>query len=227
MLSEGAGPRTSLEQAAALSAIATKLSFSAGREQMIVGLDTHVDQLQAAVPLAADALLRPRWEPTEWARVQDQHVNGLMASYDDNPSVARVVSARRWWGADHPYGKPVDGTLESAKNVKLDQVRAWHAAQVHGGGVSILVVGAATPEAATAALEVGFGAWPIQERPPLEVPPPAAPTGLVLVNSAGSTQTVITAITAGQSQSSVDRAPLDIAAVVMGGSFTSRLNRRK
>jgi zinc protease len=226
MLQEGAGERSSLEQAAALSALAASMSFAIDREHLVMALDAHVDELGRAVPLAADALLRPRFDPSDWARVQEQHVNALLASYDDNPSVARVVAARRWYGAAHPYGTPSGGTPETAGSLKLDDVRAWHKEHLHAGGAVFVVVGAATADAVTSTLEASFGSWTALPRPDVVVPPPAAPTGLVIVDSPGSTQTVITAVAAGQTHAAPDRASLDIGRTVMGGSFTSRLNRR-
>lgn len=225
MLGEGAGERSTLEQAAALEALAADLSFGLRREATTLSLDVHADRLEQALPLAADALLRPRFDETEWARVKQQHLTLLAASLDDNRTVASQVGRLRWWGADHPYGSPTDGTPDSAGAVTLDEVKAWHRTEMHAGGAAFVVVGDVTSERATALLEEHFGAWEARERPAVEVAAARAPSGIVLVDRPGSTQTVFHIVIPGISTGE-PRAALDVATTIMGGSFTSRLNRR-
>ena len=226
MLGEGAGDRTTLEQAAALEALAASLSFGLRREATTLSLDVHADRLEEALPLAADALLRPRFDTDDWNRVKSQHLTLLKASLDDNRQVAGQVGTRRWWGADHPYGSPSDGTPASVESLTLKDVKAWHTGELHAGGAAFVVVGDVTSEEVTKLLDQHFGSWKASERKAMEMKAAAAPKGIVVVDRPGSTQTVFNVIMDGQSTDSDARAPLDVATVIMGGSFTSRLNRR-
>jgi len=227
MLGEGAGGRTALEQASALESLAASLRFGLRREATTLSLDVHRDRLAEALPLAADALLRPNLAEDDWNRVHKQHLTLLEASLDDNRQVAANVGRLRWWGADHPYGSPSDGTPASAESVSLDDVKTWHTSELHAGGAAFVVVGAVDSEQATSLLEEQFGTWEAQERPAIEIDGPERPTGILLVDRPGSTQTVFNVVMLGQtSDVSDERAPLDVASVIMGGSFTSRLNRR-
>ena len=225
MLAESAGDRSSLEQAAALSALAADVSYSMGRDTMMVSLDCHRDRLAEALPLVADALLRPALNEEDWSRVRDQHLNGLTAALDDNRSVAGLVAARQFWGAEHPYGTPHDGTVESAGAVTLRDIAAWVAEQVHAGGASWVVVGDVDVDGVTGLIEEHFGAWQPKARTAREVVAAAGTPGLVIVDRPGSSQTVFELVHAGQT-AAANRAALDVARVIMGGSFTSRLNNR-
>lgn len=226
MLSEGAGERTALEQAAALDGLASKLSFQSGRETLTMALDTHRDRLAEALPLAADALLRPRFDDDDWSRVHDQHLNGLLSAQDNPVRVAGLVSARQFFGADHPYGTPADGTVESAKAVSLADARSWHADNVHAGGAAFVVVGDVKAAEVTALLEQHFGAWEARERPAREFPAAAAGARKIIVDKPGSSQTVVSVLATAPPSTAPGRAALDVGRTIMGGSFTSRMNRR-
>lgn len=226
MLGESAGDRTSLEQAAALSGLAADLNFRMGRDTFWMSLDCHRDRFAEALKLAADALLRPALAEADWNRVREQHLNGVKAAMDDNRSVAGVVAARQFWGAAHPYGTPHDGTVETAEVVALQQVADWLDAQVHAGGATWVVVGDVDVVGVTKQLEAAFGAWEAKPRAAREFPAAAGEAGLVIVDRPGSTQTVFDLVHAGQVASEPNRGPLDVARVIMGGSFTSRLNNR-
>lgn len=226
MLGEGAGERTALEQAAALDVLAANLSIGAGRESTHLSLDVHADRLADALPLAADALLRPRFDKGDWERVKDQHINGLQARLDDNGTVSRVVANRQWWGQEHPYGTPALGTVETATSLTLADVKAWHGSELHAGGASFVVVGAVSSEQATTLLDTHFGAWQAKERSAVEQAAPVGGSKRIFVDRPGATQTVVRVVLPTDGAAAESRAPLDVVSTVMGGSFTSRLNRR-
>ena len=226
MLGEAAGPRSSLEQAAALDALAASLGFSSGREATTMALDVHRDALSGALPLAADALLRPGFRDDDLARVREQHVAGLQSSYDNNGTIASLVAARTWWGEAHPYGRPGDGTPASVEAITMDDLRAWHQGQIHAGGAAFVVIGAITPAEATSALDAHFGAMEARPRPARTVGAPAAAGGIVLVDRPGSTQTIVSVTLPGSGTDGPMRAEIEALRTILGGSFTSRLNRR-
>ncbi|MFT7518458.1 MAG: zinc protease [Kiritimatiellia bacterium] len=226
MMSEAAGERTSLEQAAALNALAASAGASLGRERLILSLDCHADEFDDVLPLVADAWLRPAMSKDDWSRVHDQHINGLKASLDNNGVVARRVAFSTWFGGEHPYGTPSSGTVSSLQSISLADVQAWHGAQVHAGGASIVIAGNVDKDTIVETLNAHFGQWDVSERAVVEVQKASAPTGLFIVDRPGSAQTSIQVLANGPTASQGDRVPLDAVRVIMGGSFTSRLNRR-
>ncbi|TVQ88806.1 MAG: insulinase family protein [Deltaproteobacteria bacterium] len=226
MLDEAAGPRSALEQAAALDAIATSVGISAGRESTTLYLDTHRDTLAEALPLAADALLRPGFLEADFARVHQQQLSGLRSALDNNTVVAGLVGASQWWGQEHPYGLPTQGSLATVQPLTLEDLRAWHAQEIHAGGAAIVVVGDVRADEVTGLLDEHFGSWVSQPRAAKELPAPSAPTGVVLVDRPGSSQTVISILMPGRGVDDPQRAEIDAVRTILGGSFTSRLNRR-
>ncbi|MFK7928434.1 MAG: M16 family metallopeptidase [Myxococcota bacterium] len=226
MLGESSGERSALEQAAAVEAQAASVSFAVGRETLQMSVFSHSDRIEKVLPLAADALLRPAMAEDDWTRVHQQHVTGVKAALDSNGVVGGLVADRLWWGAEHPYGAPSDGTVATAEAVSLKRVKEWHTTHVHAAKAAFVVVGDVTPERATKMLDEHFGSWKAAKRPARSVGAAAATTGMVIVDRPGSTQTVVSVVLAGQDDAATARAPLDVVQTVMGGSFTSRLNRR-
>lgn len=226
MLDEAAGPRTSLEQAAALDAIATSVGIGSGRESTTLYIDTHRDTLAEALPLAADALLRPAFLADDFERVHQQHISGLRSALDNNSVVAGLVGSAQWWGAEHPYGIPSRGSLTTAGGLTLQDLREWHSQEIHAGGAAIVVVGDVAAADVTALLDRHFGSWEARSRAAREFVAPQAASGVVLVDKPGASQTVISIILPGQGVADPQRAELDAVRTILGGSFTSRLNRR-
>lgn len=225
MLGEGAGDRDTLAQAAALEELAASLQIGVRREATTLALDVHADRFKDALPLASDALLRPRMDTEEWERISAQHETLLKASLDDNRTVAGQVATRIFWGENHPYALPTDGTPQSVSTITLEDVVGFHRDHLHAGDASIVIVGDVDWSEVEPALNAEFGEWKSGERAGTEMPAAARPAGVYAVDRPGSTQTVFQVLMPGIS-STEPRADLDIAATIMGGSFTSRLNRR-
>jgi zinc protease len=226
MLEESSGGLTSLQRAAALERLAAQFSVGVGREWTTVALDVHRDRLAEALPLVADALLRPSFAAEDWERVHQRHITGLEQDQDDNATVASVVAPRILFGDAHPYGHPVSGTPTTARAVDLEAVKSFFASQFHAGGAAFVVVGDVDPATVKQSLETSFGAWKSQARAPRTYAAAAPRPGRFFVDSPDSTQTVLRVVMPGPSGTDPARDAADLARVVLGGSFTSRLNQK-
>lgn len=225
MMQEAAGELTSLERAAALDRLAARFSVDPGREWTTVVLDVHKDRLAAAMPLLADAILRPKLLSDDWERVKQRHVTSIEQGLDDNPVVAAMIAPALLFGPDHPYGHPVNGTLPTASTVTLEEVQGFWRRNLHAGGAQVVVVGDVEPQAVIGLLDTHLAEWTASERTAREFTAPDPRPGRHFVHRADSSQTVIRTLALGPS-GSAERAPADLARVVLGGSFTSRLNQR-
>ncbi len=225
MAQEASGDLSSLERSAAFDRLAAKFSIDAGREWTTVSLEVHQDRLKEAIPLVADAILEPKFLKEDWDRVWTRHMTGLEQSLDDNAAVSAQIGPRLWFGDEHPYGHSVGGTLASVKSIDLDDVRKFHAANYHSGGAVYIAVGAVDAGTLIPMFNEAFAAWKAKSRSKREYPAPKATRGLWFVDSPGSSQTVIRAIMPGPHERQ-DYARTELARIVLGGSFTSRLNQK-
>ncbi|HZM01112.1 MAG TPA: insulinase family protein, partial [Planctomycetota bacterium] len=83
MMEEGAGELDSLAFAEALQQLGARFSVSAGLRQTVVSLTVLERHLDAALALFHDAVTRPRFEPSDFQRVQRLQIESLRQDLDD------------------------------------------------------------------------------------------------------------------------------------------------
>jgi predicted Zn-dependent peptidase len=162
----------------------------------------------------------------------DQYKAELLAQLgqenDSANSVAQKVAKREFLGKNHPYAKPVVGTVESVSGIKYEEVLStakkiqklkseffvaggWSAAEAK----SLL---SATVGKSTQGTTVGTTKFNI----------PAIPSQgarLVIVDRPNAVQTVINVLFPAVNVNASDYLDLDGVRIISGGSFTSRLNQ--
>src|SRR5262249_34229160 len=73
------------------------------------------------------------------------------------------MASRSWWATafpGHPYGQPVNGTLESLPKITIDDLKSYTRRALTRGNVKIAVVGDIDAETAGALIDRTFGALP-------------------------------------------------------------------
>ncbi len=230
MLDEGAGSRGSIELSRAEDALGATIETTANPDESRVSLTVLKKNLAPAFALFSDIVARPRFDPAEWKREYDSVLNDLTERASDPEEVAKVAVRAALFGASHPYGHPVEGTLASARTWTLGDVRRVYRDVWRPDRAILVVVGDVTQAELRALVDAkeGLAAW----RAPKSAPPaplaPAAPTGpwpkLVLVDRPDAPQSVIAVARPGVAASD-PAAPVAVRAnVVLGGGFSSRLN---
>lgn len=230
MLDEGAGELDALEFSDALDLLGAQFNARAGREATSVNLSVLKQNFDQAIALYADAILHPRNTSADWERVKALHVQGLKQDEDQPTEVASRVGMRAFFGADHPYGRPVRGTVASVEGLTLDAVKACYADLFDPSNATIFMAGDLTQDEARTALEKRFGSWktppshtPI--RPIAAMPPANRATRVVVVDKPDAVQTVVRFYMPGPKYSDPQRVSYELLNTILGGSFTSRLNQ--
>ncbi|MGV3616501.1 MAG: M16 family metallopeptidase [Fimbriimonas sp.] len=228
MLDEGAGSRNAKAFQDALDEIGA--SFSAGADEQSTSatlsvLSTKFDQ---GLALYADALLRPRFDTEEFARVQRLRIAGLEQENDDPGAVAIKVSLREYFGPNHPYGTPVAGTPETLKRLTPADLKTQHEAIFQPQNTTLLVAGSLDEAAVKASLEKALGKWQ-GNRTPVAKPAYPAPANqalrVLLVDRPGAVQTVVRFVLPAPPYNDPNREGLSSLSTLLGGGFTSRLNQ--
>jgi zinc protease len=241
MLSEGAGKRDALEFARAVDDLGASFDAGASLDASHVHVRVVKRRFAEAMQLFGDAIVRPRWDATEWKRIHDLWLNDLKERASDPDAVAHVVASAVFFGTDHPYAHPVDGLASTAPRVQLPEAKRFWAQAWRPDRVTVVVVGDVTKAELDLQLDAAFGGWKSPSAPPLPIvtpPPPTriAPVGalgggapaararLVMVDRADAPQAVVRVIRPGVSAQDDRFPPLYRANIAVGGSFTSRLN---
>src|SRR5207249_9101309 len=136
-------------------------------------------------------------------------------------ALARLVFPR------HPYGVPVEGTIESVGKLTRDDVVRFHGGHVRPDTTVVAVVGAITVDDARREVLARLGGWKAPAEPPASVPTVAAggPPQTETIEK-DLTQSTIALGRQAIRQTNPDYFPLTVASYVLGGGSASRLYAR-
>jgi zinc protease len=227
LLTQGAGKYNAREFAEVVERLGIQLDVSTGRATSTITLSCTKETLPAALDLLADMVLRPRLTAVDFARERDLLVAELQMSQDDPVAVAAKVAWARWFGATHPYGRPSDGTVAGMQAVTHKDAAGYHKKAWNAAGARFTVAGAITQDELVAALEPRFGN-PWKPGTAARVAPTPAPAHqdlpILLVDKPGSAQTMFYLMFDGPAFGDAAGPAVRAGTIVLGGTFTSRLN---
>jgi zinc protease len=104
--------------------------------------DIHRDNLDGFYKIFSDLLLNPRFDPADFQRVKDLHLNYIkntLRSTDDENLGKQSLNAFMFEG--HPYGRLEVGTVQGIESITLDDVKQYHAKMYTQGNVWIGIAG--------------------------------------------------------------------------------------
>ena len=226
MLTQGAGKLHAKEFHEAADELGAALSASAGVRSMTVSLSVTAANFAPALKLYADAIVRPRFDLTELTRVKRVTLATIEQEDDDPGSVASRVADREFFGADHPYGRPVEGTKASVPRLSAKDLKQESWRLLSPATATLYVAGGLPLSAVKSKLEAAFagrGSAVLWQRPTYG-PPSPRPARLIIVDRPGAVQTVVRFLFPAPAFASPARQALTSMDLVLGGSFTSRLN---
>ncbi|WP_229076716.1 pitrilysin family protein [Actinoplanes sp. DH11] len=224
-LEEGTRKRDSAAYALALEGLGAELAPSVDWDAFRVGVSAAAPMLTDAVRLAAEAARTPRLDPADVARVRDDEVTALRMDWAQPGPRADAALREALFGADGRYRRPLHGDPASVAAVTVDDVLAFHEAWMLRPGV-LLVAGdlnALDLDALAEAAFAGTSGKPLTPEGPLGVPVPGS-RRTVLVDRPGSVQSTLRIGHRAPERAAPDYVAMTLAATVLGGAFTSRLN---
>jgi zinc protease len=225
LLDEGAGPYDAMAFHNRLEGNAIELSFRAGRDYFRGTLRTLKDNRDEAFDLLRLALTEPRFDAPAVERTRAQVMSRLRRETVSPNDIASL----NWWATafpDHPYGRPVNGTLESVPNITVDDMKALLRRTLARNTIKLAIVGDIDAATAGALIDRTFGALPAKAE--LTPVPPITPQGLGkrIVIQLDVPQAVVNFGGPGITRSDPDfMAAYIVNHILGGGSFTSRLYR--
>jgi zinc protease len=226
LLTRGTAKHTGPQLDSAIEFVGGSLSAAAGRDGLTASLAVLKKDLGLGLDLFSEVLLTPTFPAEEVKRKTAQIQAAIKRSEEDPGTVAARALAKLVF-PNHPYGMPVEGTVESVGKLTRDDVVRFHETNVRPDTTIIAVVGAITVDDARREIEARFGGW----KPPAEPPattPPASPSGSPKTETIQKELTQATIMLGRQAirQTDPDYFPLTVASYVLGGGSASRLYSR-
>ncbi len=230
MLSEGSGQRAGSDWAAAMQAAGASWKTQVSSDTTLVTMGVLSRTYAEAAPLFYEALLRPRFDSTDWSRVRGERLASLEQKNNEPAQVADRVLRGGLFGPSEPYGRWPQGSAATLQKLSASDLRSFHQSFYPPRSWKIVVAGDFELSQAVADKLLGvLGKLPLSPpSSPLARPvrtPPRPQKGLILVDRPGAPQAEVRVANLVPGALDPDRPVLDMANVLLGGMFTSRLNQ--
>ena len=159
MLDEGAGDLNSEAFLGKIEDLSVRLRFRANLETFSGSIQTLKRNRAEAFKLLALALNKPRFDQDPFLRVRAQLSASLRLDQEDPDRVASRVWYRSVFG-NHPYGRPIGGTLASISNINRQDLFLFSNSFLSRKNLLIGVAGDIGPDELSMRLDEIFGNLP-------------------------------------------------------------------
>jgi zinc protease len=208
----------------ALDDLAAILEVSAGSDSSVARLFVLEKDLDEGLALLAEVLTESTFPEDEFEKNRRRQIDVLAEQRSEPDFLARERLLDRLYPG-HPYGR-LTATEKGLLSLTQGDVAAFAATRFSLANATLVLAGAADPDALLRAAERAFGSLPTGIlSPPTAVPPPPAVPGfsIHLVNRPGSVQTNLLFARPAVARRSPRFATALVANQSLGGGASSRL----
>lgn len=238
LLDEGVTGQSALEFTRAVETAGAYLATGVDADAAILALDGIAATFADGLALLRRAVAPPGpW--TDFARIHADRLSALRRRRDRPRTVAALILDKVVFGG-HPYGHPNNGYLATVDNLTEADAVGFFRAHYRPDRATLIVVGDIDADAARRAAAdafAGFTAKPAARKKPARRArkrggkkprglPRARLPRLVVVDKPEAAQTEVVIGRVLMTRTDPRFFPTRVANTVLGGSFTSRLNRR-
>jgi zinc protease len=174
--------------------------------------------------LLADAVVNASFDSAELKREKEVVVEEIRMNLDNPARRLSWAVMRETFGKDHPYGRPIIGSIESVRAMTRQNILDYRARWYNAPNMILVAVGDFKAAELLPLIEKAFQSLPTRQAPKMELPKVEVAKGpriLVMREKVRQASMVFTWLTPGLPNPEVY--PLDMAAQVLGDGETSRL----
>jgi zinc protease len=227
MLTEGTASRSSLEISDQLAYLGIGLGTNSNWDASTMSLHTPVAQMDSALALFADVVLRSSFPANEFERVRKNRLTDLIQLKDRPTAIANQAYASILYGPSHPYGQALIGNEASVRSMTEADLVAFYRTHFFPNNSTLIIVGDVNPGKIEQKITRMFGDWQRGSVPEYQLgeAPKIAGTAVYLIDKPGAAQSSFRIGRIGVPRSTKDYFALTVMNTTLGGSFTSRLNQ--
>lgn len=216
LIEEGAGDMDAQQFAAARDALAASFGFDSHRDALTISARFLTENRDEAMALLREALINPRFDQDAIERVRAQVLSSIRGDENDPNSIAsRTFNALAY--GDHPYGTPVEGTIESVTALTREDIVIAYRDVLALDRVYVAAVGDITAQELATLLDDLLGDLP-ETGAPLPGDAPLQFDGGVTLVPFDTPQSVAIFGQAGIARDDPDFFPAYVANEIFGGS---------
>jgi zinc protease len=224
LLDEGTKTRSALQIAETIESVGGQIGTGSSWHESSASVSVLKNSVDVAFDVLADVVINPTFKDDEIERQTQQLLSGLQIQYSDPSYLATAASQRVIFG-EHPYGHPSEGTPDSIRRIKRDDLVKFHQAVYHPNNAILAVVGDISLTDALAKAEKYFGSWPRGEVKATALSSSAPTQGrkVIIIDKSDAVQTEIRLGKVGVARSDPDYVKLQVLNAVLASASGSRL----
>ncbi|RSK38614.1 M16 family metallopeptidase [Mangrovimonas spongiae] len=126
LMMEGTANKTPAELEEAIGLLGASINMYTASEDMHISGSCLAKNFNETMSLVKEIILEPRWDTKEFARLKQALETSLKDSESNPRRIAYNVYAKLLYGDNHNFGVPVSGTLETAKSITINDLKAFY-----------------------------------------------------------------------------------------------------
>lgn len=157
-----------------LESVGSSFGFGASIQTTSFGGKSLVEDLPLLMRTLSESLREPVFPLSQFRKVKTNFISGLQQRAQDTGEVASLRFDEILF-ANHPYGRPEDGYLQTVKNITRSDVIDFHKKVYGPKGMVVVIVGAIEPSKVNQFVFDALGKWENDdwvEPPEIPVCPP-------------------------------------------------------
>jgi zinc protease len=226
LMTRGAGKRDAEALTKALALTGAEVSVAGGVGGYSVRLNAPAVSTPEALAILHDVVVAPRFEENEVSLVVGEAAAGLEAAQTDPQEMAQR-SMSVFYPPGHPNGRYA--TIASLKKIDANALRAEYQSVFQPQNATIVASGTMPVDELVQQLNTAFAGWKNNGAPTktfVDARPPDAKLQTILVDIPGASQTTLLYRATGMGPLDPSYLEADASALILGGTFTSRLNAK-
>jgi len=225
LMMQGTTTKTAAELEEAIGLLGANISLSSSNEDFRISGSCLTRNFEATLLLVKEIIMQPRWDENEFKRIKqalETELNGREASAR---GMAYIAFIKQLYGDDHPFGVPNTGTLDSTKDISLDDLKACYN-NLSPSQANFHIAGAINQEETERILTV-LNDWKSKniETPEFQLPETNSKNVMYFVNLPGAKQSVLYIGKLALSAQNEDANNLNFANEILGGGSSGRLTQ--
>jgi zinc protease len=226
LLKRGTANRNATQLAQDIEALGAQIETEAAWDATTLKLTTLSANATPALAIVAELARQPAFAKDEIERQRRELLDELRLSLEEPGTVGRLAAARTALGAS-PYAHPAQGTPASLVRFTRRDVVTQHATHFRPNNAILVLAGNVTAAEAFALAEKSFGDWtaPGYTTAPAAPAPTIPQPRVVLIDMPQAGQAAVYLAAPGIARDASDWFAGKVAAALLGGGYSSRLNQ--
>lgn len=226
LLTKGTHKRTAIQIAEEVDYLGANISSGCDYDATYISSYSLKKYFNNIFDIMSEVILNPEFAEEEISRLKDQRLNTLLSMLDDGDYLSERVF-KKFVYENNPYAFPVEGLKGSIKNIVRDDIINFYKKVFIPENLVVAFVGDITPEEAVKKMNEKFSSFSKNELPQTEIPVLLLKekTKVYIIEKKGAVQSSLKAGHLGIKRSNPDFIPVFVMNTLLGGYFTSRINK--